>query len=46
MAETAESLARFWREAGRERWFRRDDAFDKLFRDRFMALHLEAAARA
>lgn len=46
MADTAESLARFWRDAGRERWFRRDDAFDKLFRDRFMALHLEAAARA
>jgi uncharacterized protein (DUF924 family) len=46
MAETAESLVAFWREAGRERWFRRDDAFDALFRHRFMALHLEAAARA
>jgi len=45
MAETAESLVQFWREAGREKWFRRDDAFDALFRHRFMALHLEAAAR-
>lgn len=45
MAETAESLVTFWREAGREKWFRRDDAFDALFRHRFMALHLEAAAR-
>jgi uncharacterized protein (DUF924 family) len=46
MAETAETLVSFWREAGREKWFRRDDAFDALFRHRFMALHLEAAARA
>jgi uncharacterized protein (DUF924 family) len=45
MAETAESLVQFWRDAGREKWFRRDDAFDALFRHRFMALHLEAASR-
>ncbi|WP_144184337.1 DUF924 family protein [Elioraea rosea] len=45
MTETAESLVLFWREAGPERWFARDDAFDALFRYRFMALHLEAAAR-
>jgi len=36
-------VVRFWREAGPRRWFRRDDAFDALFRDRFLAAH-EAAA--
>jgi uncharacterized protein (DUF924 family) len=46
MSETAESVVAFWREAGRERWFTRDDAFDALFRERFMAAHLAAAARA
>ena len=46
MGETRESIVRFWREAGPDRWFKRDDAFDALFRHRFMALHLEAAARA
>ncbi|MCU0985823.1 MAG: DUF924 family protein [Acetobacteraceae bacterium] len=45
MAETATSVVAFWREAGRERWFGKDEAFDALFRYRFMALHLEAAAR-
>ena len=34
----------FWREAGPERWFRKDTALDALFRDRFLAAH-EAAAR-
>ncbi len=34
----------FWREAGPQRWFRRDDAFDADFRGRFLAAH-EAAAR-
>lgn len=46
MAETAASLVAFWRAAGRERWFGKDEAFDALVRHRFMALHLEAAARA
>lgn len=45
MAETAGSLVAFWGAAGRERWFRKDEAFDALFRERFMTLHLEAAAR-
>lgn len=45
MAETAASLVTFWREAGRARWFGKDEAFDALFRERFMPLHLEAAAR-
>lgn len=34
----------FWREAGPERWFRKDDAFDARFRERFLPAH-EAAAR-
>ena len=37
-------VLRFWNEAGPQRWFRRDDAFDAQFRDRFLATH-EAAAR-
>lgn len=34
----------FWREAGPERWFAKDAAFDTAFRERFLAAH-EAAAR-
>lgn len=34
----------FWRAAGHEKWFVKDEAFDAAFRDRFLALH-EAAAR-
>ena len=34
----------FWREAGHERWFRKDEAFDRAFRDRFLAWHEQAAA--
>jgi uncharacterized protein (DUF924 family) len=34
----------FWREAGPSRWFRKDEAFDREFRDRFLSLH-EAASR-
>jgi uncharacterized protein (DUF924 family) len=34
----------FWRDAGPSRWFRKDDAFDRGFRDRFLAAH-EAASR-
>jgi uncharacterized protein (DUF924 family) len=45
MGETAAGVVAFWREAGPERWFSRDAAFDALFRDRFMAAHLAAAAR-
>jgi uncharacterized protein (DUF924 family) len=39
-----QDVVSFWRDAGRERWFRKDDAFDELFRARFLAAH-EAAAR-
>ena len=34
----------FWREAGPQRWFSKDAAFDAEFRDRFLALHERAAA--
>jgi uncharacterized protein (DUF924 family) len=41
---TAEDVVSFWREAGPDRWFTRDEAFDQACRDRFM-LTYEAAAR-
>jgi uncharacterized protein (DUF924 family) len=34
----------FWRAAGSDRWFAKDPAFDRHFRDLFLATH-EAAAR-
>jgi uncharacterized protein (DUF924 family) len=34
----------FWRDAGASQWFRKDEAFDRAFRDRFLAAH-EAALR-
>jgi uncharacterized protein (DUF924 family) len=34
----------FWRDAGPSRWFKKDEAFDRAFRDRFLAAH-EAASR-
>jgi uncharacterized protein (DUF924 family) len=34
----------FWRDAGPERWFKKDPQFDEEIRRRFLALH-EAAAR-
>lgn len=40
----AQEVVAFWTEAGRERWFRKDAAFDAQFRQRFCDLH-EAAAR-
>ena len=44
-AEPAEVL-RFWTEAGPKRWFRKDEAFDTEFRDRFLPSHLAAARGA
>lgn len=41
---SAQDVLHFWREAGPSRWFRKDDAFDELFRRRFLAAH-EAALR-
>lgn len=36
----------FWREAGLEQWFAKDEAFDRAFSKRFLDLHLSAATRA
>lgn len=38
------AVVQFWRDAGPDRWFRKDEAFDRDFRERFLASH-EAAAR-
>jgi uncharacterized protein (DUF924 family) len=40
----AADVLTFWRDAGPARWFRKDDAFDAEFRERFLPAH-EAAAR-
>lgn len=40
----ASDVVAFWREAGPERWFAKDEAFDRQFKTRGLALH-EAAAR-
>jgi uncharacterized protein (DUF924 family) len=37
-------ILHFWREAGRKRWYRRDDAFDAEVRRRYLALWRKAAA--
>ena len=45
MANTAiADIVSFWREAGPEKWFEKDDDFDLTIRSRFLAIH-EAAAR-
>lgn len=44
MTHDPHAVVQFWRDAGPSRWFKRDDAFDAAFRDRFLAAH-EAAAR-
>jgi uncharacterized protein (DUF924 family) len=45
LTEPAEAAAvvDFWRDAGPKRWFKRDDAFDAQFRERFLAAHERAA---
>jgi uncharacterized protein (DUF924 family) len=37
-------IVAFWREAGQEKWFKKDEAFDRAIREGFAALHAEAAA--
>ena len=44
MPDEARAVVAFWRAAGPALWFAKNDAFDKRFRDRFLAAH-EAAAR-
>jgi uncharacterized protein (DUF924 family) len=41
---SAADVVGFWREAGPQKWFRKDDAFDRDFRNRFLAAHEAAAA--
>jgi uncharacterized protein (DUF924 family) len=43
-ATTAADVLAFWTSAGRQRWYRKDDAFDAEFRARFLPAH-ETAAR-
>ncbi len=41
---TPSGVLAFWREAGRERWYERSDAFDAEIRRRFLSLWQRAAA--
>ncbi|KQV98462.1 DUF924 family protein [Rhizobacter sp. Root1221] len=41
---TADDVIAFWQNAGPERWFRKDTAFDDEFRARFLPAHEAAAA--
>lgn len=38
-------VLRFWREAGPQAWFRKNEAFDTRFRERFNDAHFAAARR-
>ena len=42
---TPSDVVAFWKEAGPEKWFAKDEAFDTLFRDRGRAVHWAAARR-
>ena len=42
---TPSSVVAFWKEAGPEKWFAKDEAFDTVFRDRGRAVHWAAARR-
>ena len=42
VAEAAEVVA-FWREAGSDKWYEKNDAFDRAIESRFGALHSAAA---
>src|SRR3954453_19006608 len=41
---TPETVLSFWREAGYDKWFTRDDAFDATVRDNFLPTYEAAAA--
>lgn len=38
-------ILEFWRQAGLQQWFAKDEAFDRACRERFANLHLAAAGR-
>ena len=42
---SAEAVIAFWKQAGPKRWFAKDEGFDRDFRDRFIAAHMQAARR-
>ena len=42
MTETPAEVIAFWREAGPERWFEKNEVFDEAVRARFLALHERA----
>jgi uncharacterized protein (DUF924 family) len=42
--QSASEIVQFWREAGPDRWFAKDEAFDRRFRQHCLDLH-ESAAR-
>ncbi len=42
---TPEAVVAFWRDAGPAQWFVKSDAFDAVFRTRFLATHMAAARR-
>lgn len=42
---SARQVVDFWREAGADRWFRRDELFDAQCRDGFLDAHFRAARR-
>jgi uncharacterized protein (DUF924 family) len=44
VSETPAEVVAFWRDAGPDRWFEKDEAFDETLRSRFLALHERAAA--
>jgi uncharacterized protein (DUF924 family) len=41
---TPADILAFWREAGRDRWYARDEAFDALVRERYLKLWRKATA--
>lgn len=42
-AITPSDVIEFWRSAGEDKWFAKDDAFDRTIKERFGPLHAEAA---
>jgi uncharacterized protein (DUF924 family) len=42
--DAAREVIDFWRAAGKSRWFAKDPAFDRTFRERFASLYAAAAA--
>ena len=42
---SAQDVIQFWIEAGPEKWFAKDDAFDRAFKSRFLDAHFAAARR-